>query len=374
MLDDLQAKMEDLKQQIASRGASEKERANAKKSHKMRFIERQRTTRLFKQLTSQSEQNDSQRLYALALDQVYVAHYPLDHSSYLNLYQNNKRRSTMNRRLLYKMASQRQRVLERLASDCTQRVNWIPAEQYERIADVKTWSTDLERSTFGITVTDDKGSTAPKNAQPTDSRFTAVSDRAQKLVEQQEQMEQAMIVDGEDLLREETNATASDNKSLDDDDSGSAGSSSGEDDADPLAKSTARLPRPQETPVITEKGSKEGEDDVSSSSSSSDDDDDDTESSRNSNESASQNKNQPGGSLIRKHPSTAAEKSSSAPVKLQKDDFLVSAVDDDGQNNNVFANAKRHVPAVDDARGDKSQGWATQRQLPGQFRKKQRRR
>jgi hypothetical protein len=52
------------------------------------------------------------------------------------------------------------------------------------------------------------------------------------------------------------------------------------------------------------------------------------------------------------------------------DDFLVASMDD----TDVFANAKRHVPATDEAAGDKSKGWATQRQLPGQFRKKQRRR
>jgi len=42
----------------------------------------------------------------------------------------------------------------------------------------------------------------------------------------------------------------------------------------------------------------------------------------------------------------------------------------------VFANAKETVPSLDEVRGDKSQGWATQRQRPGhsQFKKRRTRR
>jgi hypothetical protein len=54
-----------------------------------------------------------------------------------------------------------------------------------------------------------------------------------------------------------------------------------------------------------------------------------------------------------------------------EDDFLV----EEGitTNDDVFANAK-NIPALDSAAGDKSQGWATQRQLPRQYNSKRRKR
>jgi hypothetical protein len=53
----------------------------------------------------------------------------------------------------------------------------------------------------------------------------------------------------------------------------------------------------------------------------------------------------------------------------EEDDFLV-AVEHSQETEDVFAKAKARVPAQI-PKGDKSQGWATQRQAPGQFRKNQ---
>ena len=64
----------------------------------------------------------------------------------------------------------------------------------------------------------------------------------------------------------------------------------------------------------------------------------------------------------------------------EEDDFFVALdeVDQKEPTSNVFANAKRDTIRYNNSSsngiGDKSQGWATQKQLPGQFRKKQRRR
>jgi hypothetical protein len=48
------------------------------------------------------------------------------------------------------------------------------------------------------------------------------------------------------------------------------------------------------------------------------------------------------------------------------DDFLVDVADD----SNVFEKAAQHVPERNEGRGDKSRGWETQKQRPGQFKKK----
>jgi hypothetical protein len=56
----------------------------------------------------------------------------------------------------------------------------------------------------------------------------------------------------------------------------------------------------------------------------------------------------------------------------EEDDFLVAV--DEGKEQDNFANAKNHLPTSDEFKGDKSKGWSTQRQRPGQFKKKRIRR
>jgi len=417
LLKDLQSKIEVLQQQISSKNVSEKERANAKKSHKMRFVERQKTTRMYKQLQQQLQQKKSKsienELYKLALDQVYVAHYPLEHSSYLSLYNNNERRSNMNRRLLYKMATQRQRVLERLSM--VERVNWIPTEQYERVIDAVTatqkpcWSTELERTTFGITVTDGASGSSNKTpvSEKTDDRFAAVSDRAQKLVEEQEQIEKELAQDEEETeeaeksTRTKRKQTDSDEDDDDDDDDGDESSSS-DDDADPLVQSSVTDSAGKQSAAKTsdkdrERGDsnrddssddsdnsqsndeekedgKSGNPKIANTANKNDSDDDSTSSSSSSSSSSSDDRNESVPLVQTKnHPksnaNTQAKSTTTAPPS-PRDDFLVAANDD----GDVFANAKRHHPSMEDVKGDKSKGWATQRQFPGQFRKKQQRR
>ena len=53
------------------------------------------------------------------------------------------------------------------------------------------------------------------------------------------------------------------------------------------------------------------------------------------------------------------------------DDFLVDASE---ETHNVFEKTTSQVPAMDEARGDKSRGWETQRQRPGAFKKRRVRR
>ena len=53
---------------------------------------------------------------------------------------------------------------------------------------------------------------------------------------------------------------------------------------------------------------------------------------------------------------------------VQDDGFLIPA-DDSTNHKKAFANAKQHIP--ERLTGDKSQGWATQRQKPGQFKRRQ---
>lgn len=392
LLAELQAKIDTLQEQMCVRGATEKERVNAKKSHKMRFIERQRTTRLYTKLVKQQEdtttdkakkQTTENELWKLALDQVYIAHYPLDQTSYLSIFQNGSsvRRQVMSSRLLFKMASQRKRVLERLAAAGTccvnrladnddessqriQRVNWIHPSQYERIQAVTTWSTDKERETFGITI-EEQASIASTTAS--DGRFQ-VSDTAQMILEQQQKLERELdssIVQASvpDESAKKTVADGSDSDSC---------RSSDEDEVDPLTKSLGHPPH------------RRHEEDKSSSDSDSSSDNGEEEESKSKQvvtegtSASSSSVDESDQSDEEVHRNETLSKSALVGVATSihqeydddDDDFLVAAPD----HTDVFANANFRVPAADEAAGDKSKGWATQRQLPGQFRKKQRRR
>jgi hypothetical protein len=192
-----------LRQQIAARESSAKERSNATKSHKARFYDRQKSMRRYKKLMHHSKKKDvdvdddakdrqENELYKLALDQIYIAHYPLGDATYLSLYQQNgggqgrpddnneddddpkkkknissstfQRRTILNARLLFKMAAMRHRALEtcrcrhsnnNAEDDPTTQPpsrSWVPVDQYERINThaPTRWTTELERTTFGV--------------------------------------------------------------------------------------------------------------------------------------------------------------------------------------------------------------------------------
>ena len=72
-----------LKDQIAQNEQKEKERRNAVESHGVRFLERQRLVRMERtaRKTIEGSQLENE-LVRIALDQVYVAHFPHDVSKY----------------------------------------------------------------------------------------------------------------------------------------------------------------------------------------------------------------------------------------------------------------------------------------------------
>lgn len=475
-------KMKVLQQQMDARSASEKERNNTTKSHKMRFIERQRTTRLYKHLSTQLADaikrqncNDDtvaaleQELYKLALDQVYIAHFPLDQTSYLSLFQNSatttasirssettqqqqqRRRPVGNtNRLLYKMAHCRKLVLQRLMASTTpasqasekeagrsdnetpndddnddtnfrdiahgsgyptkestatrharrmEHVSWIHTSQYERIQSVATWTTDLERVTF---VTDAAttttaiarnrttpagiATTTTKIAKQDDSRFSSEpSALHSQILEQQEQIDQELSNDDDD----------------DEDDDDDSNDDDGEEEiAENVRRQDRRLNEDDyETDALTIKGNSIRQTqtlvkrDIHDSDDEEEEDDDDNvmDSKRTLNilkgngmgtvddddnhDDAKEKLDTT--SALRNLAAKKTANFSKAGPNGDEDDFLVDASEgsgDDTKNVNVFANAKRDSRPSNSLSGDKSWGWEMQRQLPGQFRKRTKRR
>jgi rRNA-processing protein Efg1 len=338
----VQAKIDELKRQYDSRKEKEVERENAKKSHGTRFLERQRLTRSLKKAADAADKN---ALLRIALDQVYVGHYPHD-KRYIKLFRNGNRvvdapkdlvqRAKIRDRILLDIASKEQGQSSETASA---RVDWISPDQYERLP--ASWSVEDERRVFG-----ERGATVTANEGSSDTRFLvpAMSDAHQKLLAAAEDAErQAMEENVDDELDSEGN---------DNDD----GDSDENDEAKSESKKTPHRPRGgSNDEALSDDGDASSDDSSSASSSSS---------------SSSSESDDERSVTSEKNPVDGAQHS--APLTEQivaegddDDDFLVDAT---GDEPNAFAQAPL-VKGLDQVRGDKSQGWATQRQRPGQYKK-----
>lgn len=334
----IQAKIDNLQSLIAQKHQVDTERQHAKKSHGTRFLERQKLTRLEKQARSTAS-----NLLPIALDMVYVAHYPMEFK-YLPLFRQGQRVTDRGRHLK-RRAKTRHSILQALPS--TPHAHWIAADLYDLLP--STWSIEQEEAMFG------KAEERPAT-EITDARFaTDTSKLEAAAAEMESKLEKAAAA----LEKEESETQKQPD---DNDDSDGSSSNSSEDEADPLTEPKKEtkpasddssdssdssdeeddVPVPKDTTVEKESASSSSSSDDSSTSSSSSDSSDDDE--------------QP-------------TKEEAAP--FDDDGFLVAAPAEDAYE--AFSKAKRHEHSLD-VRGDKSKGWATQRQRPGQFKKRKVRR
>ena len=367
----IQDRIQQLTQQMAERQRTDRTKQYAKDSHGTRFLERQKLTRLESKARNEHKTSN---LLAVALDLVYVAHYyPVIDQKYLPLLRHGERRVDDNKRLI-KRAAIRGRILKALAT--IDRVKWIAADLYDMLP--SEWTVDDEQRVFGCQAED--GATKKAAALLEDNRFTvkpqqdAILQAALELENTLDDDEQVLAARNSD---EESSQTSNDHSGLDD----------SEDDADPLndAKSSGTT-TPSGAPVSAiskaSKGNRAHQEDDDAN------DDSDSESSD-----AESDKEKNGDQHDDDDSSSSASSSNSSSVddKSNKvlnetpppiitshkgddeDDFLVAA-DDEQDAAKAFEKPKMYVPGLDQSRGDKSKGWETQRQRPGQFKKRRVRR
>lgn len=377
---ELRGKIAALKQEISQKQQSMVEKKHAEKAHGQRFLDRQRLVRMEKKVSKSECNSKEEDLLRIALDQVYVAHHPND-VKYMPLFKHGKRVVDQSRQL-FRRAVTRKRILSNIGK--TTRVNWIGAQQYERLPK-KEWTIQDEERVFGGSISrGNKDNT--KSTKPEDSRFALASNH-EALLKAAEQAET-------DLLMEENNEPVVENTNLvekaqkvqakkDSSRSSSSDSSSDseDDDADPL---TSKAP--------TKNTKKEQNDDDSSSSSDSDssssDDDSDDEADATTKPTVSKtttSKDSDSGSSSSDSSSDSDSsddedetKPEAKPTAMEEDeeeeevdDFLIDATDD---NDDVFDKPAVSIPALSTVRGDKSKGFETQSQRPGEYRKKRIRR
>lgn len=381
---ELKEEIRSLEQQINERKELERTKQNAKDSHGVRFLERQRLTRaerstrkLLDSVSTTEETNRyQQELQRIALDQVYVAHFPHD-IKYIPLFRNGVRVVDTNVRKLVKRATTRKRILKNIS----EKASWISADQYERLP--KEWSVEMEKKMF---CTPAKGDSA--EAEINDNRFTMPEQHA-ALLQAAEQAEAE--IQAQEANVEEMEKKASESESSASYDPSNSDSSS-DDEADPLKRALQkRNPSADDSSdsdddddddEIQVTAGKEknaqiddaSDSDSSSGSDSSGDDEDEVEttlvkgnSAQSSDSSSSDDDSSSDSDSIVENEPVVTKKRSNEPPPIEEefDDFLMPATTNDA---NVFEKAKQDAPQY--VKGDKSKGWATQRQRPGQFKKR----
>ena len=333
---ELESKRKAIEDEIAAKQKTEIEKTNATTSHRKRFIERQRTMRMYTKLSKEKEPNED-ALVALALDQVYIAHYPLDQSKYVNLYATNQQRRTdMNARTLYKIAKMRSLVLERLSqqSKLSSSSSWVPAGQYNRIARFKKWSTNQERTTFGIREVGSKVAAASATSDTAaDSRFQ-VSVREQDLLAKADKIVEDSGSDDSDAESDTSEKKVPAKGAKRD-----LGDGERATNPPPIPKRSKSEEEEHATAAAAAAAAAESSADGSSSSSSSSSDSSSSDSSSSSAEDESNSATAVKAARVKSKPSNS----------MLNDGFLVAE-----STANVFENAPRQAPTM--PQGDKSQG------------------
>jgi hypothetical protein len=394
------------------------EKKNAEKAHGQRFLDRQRLTRQEKKIKNNNNNKDDEAellLTKIALDQIYVAHHPND-VKYMPLYKSGKRVIDQSRQL-YRRAITRKRILKELfwredsvKEDDTKtknkRVSWIPTDQYERLTKFKEWTIQDEEQMFGGSITRENVKTSTKKNQTEDSRFSTTTATAshnavlkaaeqiesQILAEEEEEEEEAKEK-GENDEQETIAAAVKDMKDAnkqkhDDDDvdedsahendndngSDSDSDSSDDDDDDDDEGDNAEPLVSQETKkkILQQLKDEQDSSSSSSSSSSSDSDSSGSESESEGEEDKEKTSNLTATSSQKRPVSTTGVenlKEEEEKSDEEVDDFLVDA-NEEQNDGDVFQKTKNHLPAWSSARGDKSKGWETQMQRPGQYKKR----
>mmetsp|Transcript_30815 Transcript_30815/g.45576 ORF Transcript_30815/g.45576 Transcript_30815/m.45576 type:complete len:403 (+) Transcript_30815:112-1320(+) len=346
---EIEMKIKDLKLQIDQKNATGIERQNASKSHGIRFLERQKLVRMERNVYGDRKKVNERLLRKVALDQAYVAHFPHD-IKYMPLFRKGER-IVDDQRMLRRRAITRQRILQ-LIKNGNGRVQWISESQYNRLP--TSWTLEQEEEMFGKRQTNDSNAVTEEDGLITDNRFTLNSNH-EKLIEAVEMFENK----GELLTDEDDRSIVKSDK---------CSASSDDDELDKLSSL-------RDKKVLTQNPSEKGSGSDSSSAStdgsgeSSESSDTDDESSDSDDESSGADKGHTTEYSEKKDPLKRNFDERTIQNDKEHEDFDDFFLPDSDKN--AFDKARLEKPH-DLGSGDKSKGWASQRQRPGEWKKKRR--
>jgi len=318
--------MVNLEKAMEIRQGQDREKKNATKYHQVKFVERQKLTRLEKKCKRDLDEakaaadfddveKQTKELERICMDQLYVAYYPND-TKYISLFANGVRLHDDE-----KTAKRREEIRNKIVEMIKNR----------EINTKKSWvnMAVLEAKGFAVDMTNMTNEDGGKDS--TDVKMSAA-------------MKEATSAAAKKKLSTAKNGNNSDSSSAP---SSSDGESSSEDDSvEPSKEKSISVEAKDVIPTVGESDSSDSDSSDSGSSDSDGDDDDNEEVSK---------------GVV--HNDDDDDESD--------DDFLV---DDSGDKDitQVFANAKRETEDYN-LKGDKSKGWKTQKQLPGEFKKRRER-
>mmetsp|Transcript_10693 Transcript_10693/g.16226 ORF Transcript_10693/g.16226 Transcript_10693/m.16226 type:complete len:386 (-) Transcript_10693:87-1244(-) len=313
----------------------ELEKKNADKYRQAKFFERQKLTRMESKMKKKISEakaaadfEDVQKctimLEQICMDQLYVAYFPND-IKYYPLFSNGNR-IVDDEKSAKKREDIRNGIIERIQSGkIIHKKNWVNLS----VLKAKGFDVDMKQPI------------RDKDEEKVDTRFAADNDFDTK------------------LASNETKATSNiSNKKADAKIESSSDSSSSDSDSDSKSKTAGE--KTTSAPAAPLKTDADNIPTVGNSSSSSDSD--------SSSDSESDSSDSDNDAETRNQVKTLAQKEEEGMDEESDDDFLV----DDSGDADAFAKAKKEKNYLEE-RNDKSQGWKTQKQRPGEWKKKRER-
>jgi hypothetical protein len=325
----IEHEMREIEEEIKLRNLKEKEKKFASKYHRIKFVERQKLTRLEKKCKKKLEEATvaadfeeiekyKTQLEQICMDQLYVAYYPNDRK-YISLFANGIRLKD-DEKTAKRRDDIRQHIVDKIKNkEIKIKKTWVNMS----VLKAKGFEIDMDNVVLEDEKSEGPMSAAMKEAAAMAEKMKNDSNEKSKKEKLNSSNDEAMVSSGVD-----------------------------EDEKEDVKEDLAVV---DTIPTVGDSDSSSEEDDSSSSSSSSSDSD--SSSSLSSSDSDSSDDDEDNDDAMQEEESD--------------DDFLV---EDSGENNvkEVFAKAKREKGTYG-IKGNKSQGWKTQRQRPGEFKKKRQR-
>ena len=369
----IEATIAQLEAEIAAKQQTQKERKNAEKYHQVRFFDRQRLARLERtarrsldEAAAAADVEEAARLRAelddIVRDKLYVAFFPND-TKYFSLFRGGERVVDD-----ASAAEKTQMIWNRIAEEY--HGGKLTSKSWFNLDEIKEMKSPLAaKNSVGSGLSAGKR----KRAADTGTKSTKKADIKVASGKKEEDDRDGVVARNVKASKEGENK--GNNSSDGDDSSSSSSSSSGDDNSDSEQHETKVIAKPSEKGDDVEEIGNSDSDSDSSSSSSSDSDSSSADDSDSDSSSSDDSEDEDDGSNKKANQPLRSEPQPTTPAAANEesdDDFFA----DDGDGGDVFEKAAQYSTGYEyeEAKGDKSRGWATQKQRPGQWKKNRNRR
>ena len=363
----IEATIAQLETEIAAKQQTQKERKNAEKYHQVRFFDRQRLVRLERtvrrsldEAAAAADAEEAARLRAelddIVRDKLYVAFFPND-TKYFSLFRGGERVVDD-----APTAEKRQMIRNRIAQEY--HGGRLTSKSWFNLDEIKEMKSPLAaKSSAG------SDPSAGKRKRAADASTKATNKAVKKVASGKKEEDDRDGVVARNVKASKEGGNKGNDSSDGDGSSSSSTSSSGDDDSDSEQHKTKVIAKPTAKDDVEEIGDSDSSSSSSSSSSDSSDSDSSSSSDSDSSSDSSSDDSEDEGENSNKK-TLKAEPQPKMPAAANEesdDDFFA----DDGDGKDVFEKAAQYSTGYEyeEAKGDKSRGWTTQKQRPGQWKK-----